>query len=149
MGENKKGLKRVLGIFLTFMVIAFIVITSEVSFAGSSTSGRRLSGSQSEPASGQLGAGPAEVNDTKEKNELGNHPEENLRETQKQNEEVKETPSQTDINPFAALAYALLGLFGLGKVSFGKVFQEFLQSTSRNKGVYVKEQDREFGGLLL
>jgi hypothetical protein len=41
------------------------------------------------------------------------------------------------------LAYALLGLFGLGSVSFGKVFQEFLQSTSRNKGVYVKEKDRE------
>jgi hypothetical protein len=143
MNENKKGLKRLLGIFLSLMVIAFIVITSEGSFAGSSTSSRRLSGSQSEPASYQLGAGLAEVNDTKEKNELGNHPEENLREPQKQNEEVKETPSQTDINPFAALAYALLGLFGLGSVSFGKVFQEFLQSYSRNKGVYVKEQDRE------
>jgi hypothetical protein len=143
MGENKKSLKKVLGMFLAFMVIAFIVITSEVSFAGSSTSSRRLSGSQSEPASYQLGAGLAEVNDTKEKNELGNHSEENLREPQIQNEEVKETPSQTDINPFAALAYALLGLFGLGSVSFGKVFQEFLQSTSRNKGVYVKEKDRE------
>jgi hypothetical protein len=143
MNENKKGLKMLLGIFLSLMVIAFIVITSEGSFAGSSTSGRRLSGPQSEPASYQLGAGLAEVNDRKEKNELGNHPEENLREPQIQNEEVKETPSQTDINPFAALAYALLGLFGLGSVSFGKVFQEFLQSYSRNKGVYVKEKDRE------
>jgi hypothetical protein len=143
MNENKKGLKRVLGIFLAVMVIAVIVMTSKVSFAGSSTSGRRLSGSQSEPASVQLGAGLAEVNDAKEKNELGNHSEKNLREPQKQNEEVKATPSQTDINPFAALAYALLGLFGLGNVSFGKVFKEFLQSTSRNEGVYVKEEDRE------
>jgi hypothetical protein len=143
MNENKKSLKRLLGMFFAFMVIAFIVITSEGSFAGSSISGRRISGSQSEPASYQLGVGLAEVNDTKEKNELGNHPEENLREPQKQNEEVKETPSQTDINPFASLAYALIGLFGLGSVSFGKVFQELLQSYSRNKGVYVKEKDRE------